>query len=115
MVNLFLSLFSPKAIESSLVAKWEQSHLSLIQPYLVMNVCVSGRARAAPPGPLAPPTVPGLNSTAKEDTHDTTIGRDSLVLYGRSLVLMFQPAEQPFSHRVSHYYTMSLRKIITGF
>lgn len=114
MVNLFLSLFSPKAIESSLVAKWEQSHLSLIQPYLVMNVCVSGYVGAAP-RPPAPPTVPGQNSTAKEDTDDTTIGRDSLVLYGRSLVLTFQPAEQLFSHRVSHYYTMSLRKIITGF
>lgn len=66
--------------------------------------------------PWRRPAVPGQNRTAKDDTHDTTIGRDSLVLYGQSLVLTFQLAgEQPFSHRVSRYYTMSLRKINTGF
>lgn len=123
MVNLFLSLFSPKAIESSLVAKWEQSHLSLIQPYLVMNVCVSGYVGAAP-RPPAPPTVPGQNSTAKEHSWHYHWPRLIGALWSESRSHVpasrttIQPQSEPLLHHVSeenYHWILSGLKIFEYF
>lgn len=66
---------------------------------------------AAGGGFLVPlePTVSGKNRTAKDDTHDTTIGWDSLVLYSKGLVATFNQLEETIWPQSEQYTTPCLK------
>lgn len=99
---IFVFGFPKKAIESSLVAKKTTTTKATLAWYRCTLYWMFVSA-AAGGGFLVPlePTVSGKNRTAKDDTHDTTIGWDSLVLYSKGLIATSTFQRKPFDYTVS--------------